>query len=206
MEPSRRIVLVVLVAMAAALVGWLAVARRSGATLEFDLGVRARVHDWASPARTAIARSFSAVGSPLFISVFLAIAMLAFYRLEWKRSAITVAEVMAGAVVCNIGLKSVIQAPRPEPFFGTDPSSYSFPSGHALFSICFYGSIASALAAHAPERAARIGIGFAAALLVAGIGVSRVYLGVHYPSDVIAGYLSGAFVMGATLALSPGWS
>jgi undecaprenyl-diphosphatase len=206
MGQRRRIAVIVLTSIAAALFGWLAVARRSGATLEFDLGVRARVHDWASPAMTAIARIVTALGSPIFLSVFFAIAMLAFYRLEWKRPAITLAEVMAGAIVCNIGLKRLIQRARPEPFFGVDPSSYSFPSGHALYSLCFYGVIASVLAAHAPDRAARIGIWVAAALLIAGIGLSRVYLGVHYPSDVIAGYLSAAFVIGAVFAFSPGWS
>ena len=206
MQQHGRIASLVLMSIVAALFGWLAVARRSGATLEFDLGVRARVHEWASPAMTAIARSVTVLGSPIVLSVLFAIAMLAFYRLEWKRPAITVAEVMAGAIVCNIGLKSLIQRARPEPFFGKEPSSYSFPSGHALYSLCFYGVIASVLAAHAPERAARIGIWGAAALLIVGIGLSRVYLGVHYPSDVIAGYLSAAFVIGAVFAFSPGWS
>ena len=157
MEQRRRIAVIVLTSIAAALFGWLAVARRSGATLGFDLGVRAHVHDWASPAMTVIARSVTALGSPIFLSVLFGIAMLVFYRLEWTRPALTVAEVMAGAIVCNIGLKSLIQRARPEPFFG-GPSSYSFPSGHALYSLCFYGVIASVLAAHAPERAARIGI------------------------------------------------
>jgi undecaprenyl-diphosphatase len=205
-EQRRCIIVIVLMSITAAAFAWLAVARRSGATLEFDLGVRARVHDWASPPLTALARSLAALGSPIFLSMFFAIAMVAFYRLEWKQPAITLAEVMASAIVCNIGLKRLIHRARPEPFFGLNPSSYSFPSGHALYSLCFYAVIASVLAAHAPERAARIGIWVAAALLIAGIGLSRVYLGVHYPSDVIAGYLSAAFVIGAMLAFSPRWA
>ena len=114
------------------------------------------------------------------------------------------AEVMATAVVCNVGLKRLIHSRRPEPFFGTNPSSYSFPSGHALYSLSFYGVLASVLAAHAPPGAARIGIHVAAALLIAGIGLSRVYLGVHYTSDVIAGYLAAAFVIGVVFGLAPG--
>ena len=48
--------------------------------------------------------------------------------------------------------------------------------------------------------------GVSARRLIVGIGLSRVYLGIHYPSDVIAAYLSAAFVIGAVLAFSPGWS
>jgi len=205
-EEPRRIAAIVVMAIAAALFGWLAVARRAGATLGFDLAVRADVHRWASPPMTAIVRVLAAVGSPLVVSLFFAIAMLAFHRVEWKRGAVTLAEVMVGAVVCNVGLKRLIHCPRPEPFVGRDPSSYSFPSGHALYSLCFYGVLAGVLAAHTPERAARMANWAAAAILVAGIGLSRVYLGVHYPSDVIAGYLCAAFVVSAVLALSPGWS
>ena len=205
-EAPRRIAVIVVVSIAAALFGWLAVARRSGATLGFDLAVRTAVHRWASPASTVLARVLATLGSPIFLLVSFAIAMLAFDRVASKRAAVTLAQVMAGAVVCNVGLKRLIHCPRPEPFFGTDPSSYSFPSGHALYSLCFYGVLASVLAVHTPERAARIAICVAAAVLVAGIGLSRVYLGVHYPSDVIAGYLGAAFVLSAVFAFSPAWS
>jgi undecaprenyl-diphosphatase len=204
-EP-KRIAAVAVMSIAAALFGWLAVARRSGATLGFDLAARTGVHRSASPAMTAIARVVATVGSPIFLSVFFAIAIPAFHRVEWKRAAVTLAEVMAGAIVCNVGLKRLIHCPRPEPFVGKDPSSYSFPSGHALYSLCFYGVLASVLTAHTPERTARIAIWLAAAVLVAGIGLSRVYLGVHYPSDVIAGYLGAAFVLSAVFAFSPSWS
>jgi undecaprenyl-diphosphatase len=146
------------------------------------------------------------LGSPIFLSVLFAIAVLAFHRLQWKRSAIALSEVMSAAVVCNVGLKRLIHSARPEPFFGTNPGSYSFPSGHALYSLCFYGVLASLLAAHAPELAVRIAIWATASLLIVGIGLSRVYLGVHYPSDVIAGYLAAAFVIAAVCGLSSGWS
>ncbi len=205
-EELRRVGAIVVMSIAAALFGWLAVARRSGATLGFDLAVRARVHRSASPAMTALARVVATLGSPIFVAVSFAIAMLAFHRAGWRRAAVTLAEVMVGAAVCNGVLKRLIHCPRPEPFVGRDPSSYSFPSGHALYSLCFYGVLASVLAVHTPERAARIAISAAAALLVAGIGLTRVYLGVHYPSDVIAGYLGAGFVLGAVFAFSPGWS
>jgi undecaprenyl-diphosphatase len=201
-DDCERVAVVLFTAVAAAMFGWLAVARRSGATQPFDLAVRTRVHGTASPALTVIARGLSRVGSPLVLSLFFGIAMVAFHRLQWKPAAITLAEVMSAAVACNVGFKRLVHCPRPEPFFGTNPSSYSFPSGHSLYSFSFYGVLAIVLTAHTPEGAARIAVCVAAALLVAGIGLSRVYLGVHLASDVIAGYLAAAFVMGAVLALS----
>ena len=205
-DQRNRLAALLLMSVAAALLAWLALARRSGATLELDLGIRARVHEWASPPMTALARGLATVGSPTVLTLFFAIAMVAFHRFEWKRAAVTLAQAMAGAIICNVGLKRLIHCPRPEPFFGTDPSSYSFPSGHALYSLSFYGVLASVLAAHAPVRAARIAIWVAASFLIAGIGLSRVYLGVHYPSDVIGGYLAAALLIGAVFALSAGWS
>jgi undecaprenyl-diphosphatase len=83
---------------------------------------------------------------------------------------------------------------RPSPFFDTPlPSSYSFPSGHALCSLCFYGSLAWIYAAHVRSKLAQASMWLLSALLIFLIGLSRVYLGVHYPSDVLAGY-AAAFV------------
>lgn len=200
-DGSKRIVAGSIGAVAAAAFVWLAGQRRSGATLQLDLAVRDWVHDRATPPRTAMARVLATVGSPGVLSLFFAIVWVIFHHLHWNRAALTLSAVMAFAVVCNVGLKRLIHCARPEPFFGTEPSSYSFPSGHSLASFSFYGVLAGALAAHA--GAMRTEICLAAALLVGGIGLSRVYLGVHYPSDVLAGYLGAAFVIGAVLAASP---
>ena len=64
-------------------------------------------------------------------------------------------------------------------------------------SVCFYGVLAAILAARTSLRAAKWCIGTGAALLIGMIGYSRIYLGVHYPSDVIAGYCAGAVWVGA---------
>ncbi|HLY91696.1 MAG TPA: phosphatase PAP2 family protein, partial [Candidatus Angelobacter sp.] len=75
-------------------------------------------------------------------------------------------------------------------FFGSLPNSYSFPSGHALTSLCFYGVMAGLLSARIKSLPWRIVMWTLAVLLIVSIGLSRIYLGVHYPSDVLAGYLA----------------
>ena len=95
---------------------------------------------------------------------------------------------MAGAAVLETVLKYSFHRPRPVPFFGTAPPSYSFPSGHALASLCFYGQLAIVLTDKICSRSARVLVWLVTGVFIAAIGLSRVYLGVHYSSDVIAGY------------------
>ena len=84
-------------------------------------------------------------------------------------------------------LKVAFHRPRPPTLFGlAGPAGYSFPSGHALVSFAFFGALAVFAA---PRRWLRY---IVAALPVAAIGYSRIYLGVHYPSDVLGGWAAAA--------------
>src|SRR5205807_939287 len=83
--------------------------------------------------------------------------------------------------------------PRPEPFFDLImPTTFSFPSGHALGSVCFYGIVAWIIATRAKSAVFRWSAPPLLALLILLVGISRIYLGYHYPTDVIAGLASGA--------------
>jgi undecaprenyl-diphosphatase len=108
---------------------------------------------------------------------------------------------MTGSLVLDVALKYIYHRTRPTAYFGTAPHSYSFPSGHALCSFCFYGVLAGLLSARTKPLAWRLFIWFAAATLVIAIGLSRIYLGVHYPSDVVAGYLAAAVWVGTIIVL-----
>src|SRR5689334_10010650 len=138
-------------------------------------------------------RGFTFVGEWLSIAELTILAILLFYREGRKRASILMTITIIGGAALETILKHLFHRVRPSPFFDTPlPSSYSFPSGHAMLSCCFFGSLAALLAAREPKRSARIAIWTAGALLAAVIGFSRVYLGVHYASDVIAGYASAA--------------
>jgi len=136
----------------------------------------------------------------LAICAILAFAL--FRHFLWRRAAIWLLATLAGATVLSLALKSAFHRPRPTLFFGAVPHTYSFPSGHSMFSFCFYGVLAGLLTARIDSRPLRILIWIvAAAALVLSIGLSRIYLGVHYPSDVLAGYLAGAIWVSTMLAL-----
>jgi undecaprenyl-diphosphatase len=116
------------------------------------------------------------------------LAILAFLLLHRSRAAALLAITMVGAAALVTVLKLAFHRARPVPFYGASPQSFSFPSGHALGSFCFYGALATVLSDRLSKGRARAGLWLAAAFLIAMIGLSRVYLGVHYPTDVIAGY------------------
>ena len=182
------------------LFGWIAQEMREGDTAAFDFAVRSWVHQFASPAMTRAMIAISKLGYSILI-VELVLALAVFLSLRWRRAAAWLAISMSGALVLDLTLKYAFRRPRPPVFFGAEPHSYSFPSGHALCSFCFYGVMAGLIAARVQTRALRIAVWIAAALLVIAIGVSRVYLGMHYPSDVLGGYLAAAIWVSTLLVL-----
>jgi len=138
-------------------------------------------------------------GDGLIIGVFISLAV--FLSVRWRRAALWLVISILGALVLDLSLKYAFHRARPTPFFGPLPHTYSFPSGHALFSFCFYGVLAGLLADRVRSFKLRILVWTLAALLVAAIGVSRIYLGVHYPSDVIAGYLAATLWVSTMIAV-----
>lgn len=113
--------------------------------------------------------------------------------------------VIGGQVVNNL-LKLVFDRPRPDIVdVATSVQTSSFPSGHAMAAILAYGTVAYLASRLEPTPALRRTTWAIAALLVIGIGASRMYLGVHYPSDVIGGFVAGlawlAFVVAVMRAI-----
>jgi membrane-associated phospholipid phosphatase len=174
------------------LFGWLADEMLAGSTLAFDLRVRAATHALATPGLTHALRLVSRLGGPSVLMVLGVILAVIFVGHRWWRGAIVLCVAMAGAGVLDTALKLAFHRARPAPYFGHAlPDSYSFPSGHALFAFCFFTAGAALLAPRLQHPALRWLVWAVAASLVLAIGFSRIYLGVHYPSDVLAGYAVG---------------
>ena len=128
------------------------------------------------------------LGAPVFLAVLGVIVALQLARMGRIRAAIILAVAAVGAEGFDQLLKWCFHRTRPEAFFGSSPLSYSFPSGHSVASCCFYGVLAAIVAAQARGKRQRIGLWCIASLVTLAVGISRVYLGVHYPTDVIGGY------------------
>jgi undecaprenyl-diphosphatase len=182
---------------ALAVFGWLAEEMLEGDTQQFDAFVRTAVHQFATPGITRLMQVFSFLGSVAAVTALCLVAICTSLYFHRARTAALLTITMLGATVLDIALKYAFHRPRPVAFFGATPSSYSFPSGHALGSFCFYGMLAAVLAARARGLGAKFCVWMAAMVLVGMIGFSRIYLGVHYPSDVIAGYCAAAVWIGA---------
>ena len=174
------------------LFGWLADEMLEGDTLAFDLHVRAAVHALAAPGVTRAMILVSTLGGPAVLAPAGAALVALFAWRRWWRGAILLLVSMVGAGVLDGALKLAFRRARPTPFFDYPaPASYSFPSGHALFAFCFFTTAAALLAPRLPHPALRGLVWLLAAGSILAIGCSRIYLGVHYPSDVVAGFTAG---------------
>lgn len=180
-------------AMASAIFfGWLASEVFEGETKAFDDAVRNAIHQTATPILTGTMIFFTYLGSVWGIISLLVLASAAMIYQGHKRATIILWITMAGQVVLGITLKNSFQRPRPDAFFDFPlPSSYSFPSGHAFASLCFFGIAAWLIGTRTKSEFWKISAWVVAIFLILTIGVSRIYLGVHYPSDVVAGYAAG---------------
>ena len=181
---------------------WLAGEVYVGETIIFDETIRQAVRRFAAPWLTKTMIYVSLLGSQRFLIGGVIVLLIVFIWLKWKREIILFLLTMTGEAILEVTLKLLFGRVRPEPFFDYAPlKTYSFPSGHALASACFYGILAWLIAAHVKRRSLKFLIWISAATLVLLIGFTRIYLGVHFPSDVLAGF-AAAFVWIFTVAMT----
>jgi membrane-associated phospholipid phosphatase len=155
-----------------------------------DDAALAWLHQFSSPVLDRVAAGFSTLGREgLVVSLVLILILLGRQR-RWG-GVVALLLTTAGAFVLNDIMKDLFQRTRPNPLEGLTPAqAFSFPSGHAMVSaaFCFFLAYLTWRLVRGWRRAAWM---TALVLLVFLIGLSRMYLGVHYLTDVVAGYLAG---------------
>lgn len=166
----------------------------------FDKAILLHVHQLANPALDTLMISITRIGDPRTV-VPLTIAIFGF--LWWKRDRLEAnffaLNALGGAVLSYV-LKLAFSKPRPELWPRLIPEeTFSYPSGHALGSMVLYGFLSYLLASLYPQHAKAFY--WIAAVLIIAIGFSRLYLGVHWPTDIIAGYGIGFLWISVCIAL-----
>jgi undecaprenyl-diphosphatase len=165
---------------------------REGATQEFDEAVLRWIGEHQVPWLQTAMVELTLLGTGIVVMTIVGVSALFLWLTDHRFSALLLLVATWGGVGINMVLKSQFDRPRPQVFeWGAHVLTSSFPSGHAMSSTIVYGTVAY-LAARLHRKAyARWLTMTVAGLLIALICVSRMYLGVHYPSDVVAGVMVG---------------
>jgi undecaprenyl-diphosphatase len=178
----------------------LAVLVAGGEPLDADRSLMLLLRDANDPTRplgpewlTGVGRDFTALGSIGVLS-FITLAVGAFLALQGRgQMAAFVVSAVATGMLLSWALKLGFDRARPDLVpHATVVYSPGFPSGHALLSAVAYLTLAALLARIQPQRRVQVFLVTTAALLSLLIGTTRVFLGVHWPSDVAAGWAAGA--------------
>lgn len=169
-------------------------AERDGSELigQLDRWVLSFANDHRSSAYTSTALNITALGSMLVLSIVVIFACIFLAsRKQWMMAAQMVSSA-AGAVALTVSLKLLFNRPRPELIFrAVEEHGLSYPSGHSLGAAAVYCSLYLILSKNTSRASFRFFLLLSFTLLIVSVGFSRVYLGVHYFSDVVAGIMVG---------------
>jgi len=188
-HPAARLVLGLAVFV---LLGWGAGELWTSVVGSVELNAVRDVAAQRSAALTEVARVVTWAGSAFLLVPLALIACLALVRASLRREALAVALSLGGAMLISDWVKLLVSRPRPPVEHLQAVTGSSFPSGHATQASAFWFSLVFVLpAAGASSRLTHVAEGLALVIVLA-VAASRVYLGVHYPSDVVAGMLLGS--------------
>jgi undecaprenyl-diphosphatase len=159
--------------------------------VQFDQSLADAVHSRVTPLTIRLIQAATLAGNEIAVVLSLAVGLLFILRRRWQDLLLVVLAV-AGTELLVPLIKLVVHRQRP---IFTDPiqvlSDFSFPSGHAFLAVTFYGLMAYLVVRRMRSLAARVLVIVLALAIILLVGLTRIYLGVHFLSDVLGGYLGG---------------
>jgi undecaprenyl-diphosphatase len=182
-----------LVTLAAVAFAQIAQAVVRGQTQAFDNAILRWMGTHGAPWLDTAALEVTALGARVVVYMVVLVASVFLWQSRHHYSAALLWVAVIGSGLVNTVLKLTFNRPRPDvfPWRTQHVGLASFPSGHAMTSIVVYGTLAFLIARLAPTRWLRRLVWIVAVLVIVLVGLSRLYLGVHYPSDVLAGFVIG---------------
>lgn len=149
------------------------------------------VRRFEQPWLTVVAKGVTNMGSNVSIIVIcIVVFTFMYFVLQTRREAMFFIAVILSSAILNVLLKNMFQRLRPDINLLIEVTGYSFPSGHSMSAFTLYGILTFLLWAYLDTGAQRNIVLIVFVVIILSIGISRIYLGVHYPSDVIGGYLA----------------
>ena len=152
--------------------------------LVFDNAIYNFIISFRSDCLDSIFKFITCFGNPITI-VCLVIAFVLIFR---NKDSLFLTISAVDSVILNTMLKHIVRRDRPSHLRLISETGYSFPSGHAMISVCVYGFLFYLAYSKIRNKYLRFISCLCLGILILGIGISRIYVGVHYPSDIIAGY------------------
>ena len=171
------------------LIGFLAIAEdvfnkeiMSGDIIGYKLVSTFLISNFATP----IAKFITNFGGAIFL---LGLTIILFVCIKNKKIGASIFSNLVIVTILNQLLKGILQRPRPTEFRIIEETGYSFPSGHSMVSMAFYGYLIYLIYKFVKNKYIKWSLIILLSILICTIGVSRIYLGVHYTSDVLGGFL-----------------
>lgn len=175
------------------------------ATLALDAGAQEVARNLQAPWLTNVMIAVSFFGARWALTPLTLAVLVWLFVAQARRRLVMFAAVMGIGPILNVVLKDYYERARPEGYDELLGSGFSFPSGHSMGSMLFFGALAYVLYFTFERKRARLAVAaacFSAALV---IGASRVYLGVHFLSDVIAGFAAGLCWIAVCVVATESW-
>jgi len=196
-----------LVVAALVVLGSIADGVRSQEVFALDTWATPFFHGIASPAMDVVMNGFTDLGSSLVILPIFVVVAVGLVAGRRYRPAVFLTVAGAGSLILQGSMKLIFARPRPQLPWATVLPDYSFPSGHTMNAVVFYGALALITWSIFGRRAGAIAV-IATTVIAVLVGISRIYLGYHYFTDVAGGILAGMawlLVAGAAFRARPTW-
>ena len=167
----------------------------------FDSNIQTWVRGDLPGGLTAFFKMITTLGNTSVQAVIAILAVIWLYLRQYKAEAIFVGTSGVLASIMIMSLKYIYQRPRPSITHLVHAGGYSFPSGHSLGTFMILGAIAIVLTQRLVKKAAKTAVYGITGLLIFLVGLSRIYVGVHYPTDVMAGICLGISIVSTVYVL-----
>lgn len=175
----------------------------SSAVAAFDAKVSAAIQSFRTPPLTALMLVVTSLGSTAAVAVVTVVVVVLLWRRERRVEAIYAGTLVAVGGLLIAAFKNAFDRARPpvENALITPPESFSFPSGHTMGSLCLAWVLGWVLMTSDLRQRTKLALLVLCASYPVAVGTSRVYLGVHWPSDVLASWLLGVSVIAAATGI-----